>query len=71
MLEAVESYEVLRDSGGWEVAGGLIVGLFDPASDDLSEALSKGLSLKLKRLLPLVLGAGLNIAGDIRLRKSK
>ena len=60
--EALESYEVLRDSCGCDVGGGLIV--------CLSDAISIGFSPKLKRVLVL-LGAGLIIAGDILLRKSR
>lgn len=41
----------------------------DPTSEDLSVGFSP--KVKLKRLLPLVLGAGLIIAGDILLRKSR
>ena len=61
----LESYEVLRDNGGCDVGG-----LTDGFSDAVSETVSDFLSLKLKRALVLV-GAGLSIAGDICLRKSK
>ena len=44
--------------------------LSEVLSDALSDALSHGFSLKLKRALA-ELGAGLIIAGDIFLRKSK
>ena len=57
----------MRDSEGiCALNGGLVDGFTDAASDDLSE----DFSLKLKRLLVLV-GAGLIIAGDILLRKSR
>jgi hypothetical protein len=66
LWDAVESCEVLRESGGCELGGGLVQGLSDPESIGLS----KDFSPKLKRVLVL-LGAGLIIAGDILLRKSR
>jgi hypothetical protein len=58
---------VLRESGGCELGGGLIDGFSDPESTGLSNDLS---APKLNRVLVL-LGAGLIIAGDILLRKSR
>ena len=58
---------MLRDSGGCELGGGLIEGFSDPESTGLSNDLS---APKLNRVLVL-LGAGLIIAGDILLRKSR
>jgi hypothetical protein len=66
LWDAFESCEVLRESGGCELGGGLIEGFSDPASTGLSNDFSP----KLKRVLVL-LGAGLIIAGDILLRKSR
>ena len=57
---------MLRESGGCELDGGLIEGFSDPESTGLSNDFSP----KLKRVLVL-LGAGLIIAGDILLRKSR
>lgn len=66
VVEALESYEVLRDRAGWEV-GGLIDGFSVKGSD----VLSAGFSLKLNRLLVLV-DIGLIMAGDMLfLRKSR
>ena len=66
LCDAVESCEVLRESGGCELGGGLVEGFSDPESIGRS----KDFSPKLKRVLVL-LGAGLIIAGDILLRKSR
>ena len=66
LKDAFESCEVLRDRGGGHELGGLIEGFSDPESIGLSNDFSP----KLKRVLVL-LGAGLNIAGDILLRKSR
>lgn len=57
---------MLRESGGCEVGAGLIDGFSEPESTSLSLVFSP----KLKRALVL-LGAGLIIAGDILLRKSR
>lgn len=65
--ETFESCEVFRESGGCELGGGLMDGFSDPESIGLSNDLS---APKLKRVLVL-LGAGLMIAGDILLRKSR
>ena len=56
---------MFRESGGCEVGGGLMMEDFAESS-----GLSKDLSPKLKRVLVL-LGAGLSMAGDILLRKSR
>jgi hypothetical protein len=66
LWDAFESYEVLRERAGCELGGGLMDGFSDPESTGLS----KDFSPKLKRVLVL-LGAGLIIAGDILLRKSR
>lgn len=68
-----DSYEVFRETAGWDVVGGLVDG-FAPVtstrlSRDLSKLLSKPLSLKLNRVL--VAEAGLITAGDMFLRKSR
>lgn len=67
LWDAFESYEVLRESAGCELGGGLMDGFSEPESTGLSKDLD---SPKLKRVLVL-LGAGLIIAGDILLRKSR
>ena len=60
---------MFRDNdGSGAVGGGLNDGLTDPASDDFAD----GLSLKLKlKWLPLLVGAGLIIAGDTLFKKSR
>lgn len=67
LVEACESNEVLRDSDGrGAVRGGVIEYCCEPALEEGSDVLSP----KLKRVLVLD-GAGLIIAGDILLRKSR
>ena len=69
VVDVAESYEVLRDRAGWDI--GVAIGCFSAAGTAGSEdAFSDDFSWKLNRLLVPV-DAGLIIAGDMFLRKSR